>query len=81
MDLVLSASSDKCEKKLQDYINECEPLVRAGRKKIGKKTGPIKKSYKGFKKSLKKSKKSKNLNCKERLIFCFLTSLSPKSKF
>ena len=65
----MSPSSDKCEKKLQDYINECEPLVRDGRGKKVKKNGPIKKSHKGIKKSMKKGKKSKKLNCKERLIF------------
>ena len=65
----MSPSSDKCEKKLQDYINECEPLVRDGRGKKGKKNGPIKKFQKGLKKSKKKSKKLKKLNCKEGLIF------------
>ena len=67
-DLSWSTSSDKCEKKLQDYINECEPTMRAGKKNIVKKRRPTKKSSKGKKKSIKKTKKKKILNCKAWLI-------------
>ena len=67
-DLVWSTSADKCEKKLQDYINECEPAMRAGKKNIVKKRKPTKKSSKGKKKSIKKTKKKKILNCKAWLI-------------
>ena len=73
-DLVWSTSSEKCEKKLQDYINECEPTMRAGKKNIVKKRRPTKKTFKGKKKSVKKTKKKKMLNCKAWLIlFCLLS--------
>jgi len=64
-DLVWSTASDKCEKKLQDYINECEPSMRAGKKNIVKRGRPTKKTFKSKKKSAKKTKKKKTLNCKK----------------
>ena len=73
-DLSWSTSSDKCEKKLQDYINECEPTMRAGKKNKVKKRRPTKKTSKKKKKSSKKTKKKKMLNCKAWLIlFCLLS--------
>ena len=73
-DLVWSTSSEKCEKKLQDYIKECEPTMRAGKKNIVEKRRPTKKTFKGKKKSVKKTKKKKMLNCKAWLIlFCLLS--------
>ena len=79
MDLVWSTASDKCEKKLQDYINECvpmneltEPSVRSGKKNTVKKRRPTKKTSKSKKKSAKKTKKKKMLNCKAWRLFSFL---------
>ena len=80
MDLVWSTASDKCEKKLQDYINECEPSMRvtkdpsmrAGKKNLVIKRGSTKKTSKSKKKSAKKTKRKKMLNCKAWRIFSFL---------